>query len=363
MSATDGFNGIWHSVEIQSDGLKLFAEACNSPAIFFVCSKGMTSPMLSDMNSAAKDLFNDGEKLPQGADISLVISELFGEALSSEILETFFRDGEFRGRVQMRSRDVSQSDIVLMRLNPGKSEYLYALIVGLKSADEELLRSYPAMLQRFELSYNMTRHDIQNHISAISSYLELCLRDEQTDVRNQHLARISAIVQDMAKYIRNMGAINPNGVKIEWRRLEDTIHSGLADIALGEVKASIDDGGYELPYDPLLSRVFYNLAYNSISHGKHVRSISVRCEVEGDTLQVIYCDDGTGIDPSARSRLFAPPSDGDRLHALFLIRQILFLHGFTISENGSFGSGVRFEICIPESQFRKAKGSFPALRP
>ncbi len=363
MVSTGELNSIGNDFELQPDTLKILADSYNFPVMFFVKNELMTSPALSYMNPAAVSLFEGMEKIGEGIDITILASKLFGESNAADILSNFFEKGEFRGRVQLRLQENDQAEIVLKRLDSRKAGSIAFMVIDRRGIDEEILRSYPAMLQRFELSYNMTKHDIQNHIAAISSYLELCFRDESTEVRNQYLARISAIVQDMTKYIRNMGAATPSSVKVEWRRIDDIVRSGLSDIAMEGVKVSIDCNDFEMPYTPLLSRVFYNLAYNSLCHGKHVRAISVHCEHEGDTLRVIYRDDGPGISPSVRPRLFAPPAKGGKLHALFLIRQILFLHGCTISEKGQFGSGARFEISIPESQFRKDRGKSGSTTP
>jgi signal transduction histidine kinase len=226
------------------------------------------------------------------------------------------------------------------------------MVIDRKMTDEEILRSYPAMLQRFELSYGMTKHDLQNHISALSSYLELCIRDENTEMRNRNIAKMSAIIQEMSKYVRNMGSVTTNSVGEEWRKLSDIIHSGISNLPVNGVVTNVSCGNVELRADPLLPMVFYNLAYNSIRHGKHVKNINISCEFEAGAMNVIYSDDGPGIDPVRRSKLFSPPSERERPHALFLIRQILFLLGITITERGEYGSGVLFEINIPESHFR-----------
>lgn len=343
-------NGL--DIELRADSLRLFADSYNLPVMFFIQKEGVPSPELSYMNGPARNIFYTADKLSSTVDIYFVISSLFDETQSTEILKRFLEKGEFRGKALLRLQENDQAEVILRRLNFDKPEYLAVMVIDRKRTDEEILRRYPAMLQRFELSYGMVRHDLQNHITALSSYLELCIRDESTEVRNNNIVRMSAIIQEMSKYVRNMGGITPNPVVDEWRKLSDIIHSGISDLPIDGVNTNVSCSNIELRSDPLLPMVFYNLAYNSIRHGKHVRNINISCEFEVDALKVIYSDDGQGIDPMHRSKLFSPPSEGERPHALFLIRQILFLLGITIAERGEYGSGVRFEISVPESHFR-----------
>jgi hypothetical protein len=44
---------------------------------------------------------------------------------------------------------------------------------------------------------------------------------------------------------------------------------------------------------------------------------------------------------------------------MFFVREILAVTGFTITETGEPGNGVRFEIVVPEGSFRMAENLQP----
>ncbi len=361
MSPGGELNQSSEEIECGIEAMQRLADACSLPVLFFVWRPGMESPAVSYMNVPAQLMLDGDEEFSSG--LSFLATQLFGPEQSAEMMSAFLEKGEFRGRVRLRPlREGNPAEVALRRLDAGTSVHLSAMIVDAKSADGQLLSHYPEMLRRFELSYDMARHDMQNHITALSSYLGLCIRDDNAEARNQHLARMSAIVQDMTKYVRNMGTVSAGVTRSEQRRrLDDIVLSGFAGVAMEGVNVNLDCEGIELPSDPLLPVVFYNLAYNSLSHGKHIRNINVSCEHGPDAVRIIYRDDGPGIDPALRTELFAPPSEGGKQHALFLIRQILLLHGWTISERGSPGNGARFEISMPDSRFRTGGAAGPGI--
>ena len=88
--------------------------------------------------------------------------------------------------------------------------------------------------------------------------------------------------------------------------------------------------------------------------------MKLSCHCEGDTLKIVYEDNGTGIPASARPTLFQHSKGKSHGYGLFLIREILAITGFTITENGEAKKGVRFEIPYPLVRFGKSiKKPFP----
>ena len=67
---------------------------------------------------------------------------------------------------------------------------------------------------------------------------------------------------------------------------------------------------------------------------------------------IVYEDDGIGISDKIRPVLFERGKGKNTGYGMFLIREILTITGFTISETGEPGKGVRFEIVVPEGSFR-----------
>jgi signal transduction histidine kinase len=118
--------------------------------------------------------------------------------------------------------------------------------------------------------------------------------------------------------------------------------------------ASIDSKleGLELWADPMLEKVFINLIDNAIRHGDHVKVISFSHRLSGKDLKIVIQDDGVGISPEEKEKIFERGYGKNTGLGLFLIREILGITGHSISETGIPGEGARFEIRVPNGLFR-----------
>jgi signal transduction histidine kinase len=106
-----------------------------------------------------------------------------------------------------------------------------------------------------------------------------------------------------------------------------------------------------------LERVFVNLLSNAIKftpHGGHV-DVSLR-RVAGDALEVVVQDDGPGFPPDKAEQLFERfyqvDMEGTRRHGgagigLALARELVELHGGTISASSDGVRGARFVVTLP----------------
>ncbi|MCX6690596.1 MAG: sensor histidine kinase [Methanoregula sp.] len=104
--------------------------------------------------------------------------------------------------------------------------------------------------------------------------------------------------------------------------------------------------------DPLIEKIFANLIENAVRHGKTTTRITFSCKEMVDGLILICEDDGAGISPKDKARLF-DRSVGEKIRfGLFFVRECLTLSGMTIAETGKPGKGARFEIAVPKGAFR-----------
>jgi signal transduction histidine kinase len=67
---------------------------------------------------------------------------------------------------------------------------------------------------------------------------------------------------------------------------------------------------------------------------------------------VVFEDNGTGIAAAEKERIFERGYGKNTGLGLFLAREILALTGIAIRETGVPGTGVRFEIVVPEGVYR-----------
>jgi signal transduction histidine kinase len=109
----------------------------------------------------------------------------------------------------------------------------------------------------------------------------------------------------------------------------------------------------ELYADPLLIRVFYNLVANSITHGeKQLTKIRLYAQKSGESLVLIYEDNGKGIPFDEKEKIFEFGYGKGTGFGLFLIRELLGYTGIKITETGEPGKGAKFEILVPKGRFR-----------
>ena len=104
--------------------------------------------------------------------------------------------------------------------------------------------------------------------------------------------------------------------------------------------------------DPLIEKVIFNLIDNALRYGLTLTRIHFGIAKDGDHT-VIFCeDDGVGILPDEKERIFTYAYGSNTGMGLFLVREILAITGITIRETGTPGKGARFEMVIPPQSFR-----------
>jgi PAS domain S-box-containing protein len=200
---------------------------------------------------------------------------------------------------------------------------------------------------------SITRHDILNQITAIVMYLSLAEEVETNPAVIEHLQKIEQITQLIQKQIRftrdyqNIGASTP-----QWQNVADTVDSAVKNIDLGGVRVETHLGSLEIYADYLLEKVFYNLVENSLRHGGKITVCRISYRMQEDGVSIIYEDDGVGIPPAVKEKIFRREYYRNTGYGLFLSLEILSITGLSIKETGELGKGARFEIHVPKEAFR-----------
>lgn len=109
-------------------------------------------------------------------------------------------------------------------------------------------------------------------------------------------------------------------------------------------------------YPGLYSQIFSNLMMNSIHHGfknKEHGTMRFACEIEGDSLKIIYTDNGIGIPPENMERIFEPffttnRSKGNNGLGMHIVQTLIEqkLNG-KIECYSQWGEGVKFVMTLP----------------
>jgi signal transduction histidine kinase len=117
------------------------------------------------------------------------------------------------------------------------------------------------------------------------------------------------------------------------------------------VLGAVADGTVQADSD-LLAQAIRNLARNAVEHTAGGGSVSLSAVARGDRVEFAVEDDGRGIPPAQRERVFqrfyrAQPSGGDGSGlGLAIARAIIEAHGGRIwaAQSASGGARVAFEL-------------------
>jgi PAS domain S-box-containing protein len=200
---------------------------------------------------------------------------------------------------------------------------------------------------------SITRHDMLNQLMILGGYLLLSkdtVEDPEllTFIKKEEEAVTSIRRQiEFTRYYENIGVNAP-----QWQDIAAVIRSSISELIAERITIEITFSGVEVFADPLISKVFYNLAENSIRHGDHVTLIWFRFTETDAGAVITYEDNGTGIPMEDKEHIFGKGFGKHTGLGLFLTREILAITHITIRENGEPEKGVRFEILIPHGMYR-----------
>ncbi len=219
---------------------------------------------------------------------------------------------------------------------------------------EEALK---AANEKLGLLGSMTRHDITNQMAVISGWLEIIGETVTDPQAAAQVGEMKAAAESISGLLRFASEYQTLGLEApSWLPVEETFREGVWTVRPAAVRVDVDVPGTEVYADRMLEGVFRNLMDNSLRHGGKVSRVSLTARREGGVLVLVYEDDGVGVPPDAKERMFERGFGKNTGLGLFMARQALGLTGITISETGEEGKGARFEIRVPEGAHRRSAG-------
>ena len=104
-----------------------------------------------------------------------------------------------------------------------------------------------------------------------------------------------------------------------------------------------------------LRQVVVNLLDNALKYGPAGQTVSVEVEREGTSARIVVCDQGPGVAPADRARLWRPfvrlgdagGSTGGSGIGLSVVRSLVAQHGGTVAVDDAPGGGARFVVALP----------------
>jgi len=209
---------------------------------------------------------------------------------------------------------------------------------------------------KLNLLSSITRHDMLNKLHSIGLLMEIHNQKCSGDAAaTESLAAIGTQLQSLEEMIWFTSDYQDLGVQAPaWHSVPHVI-AGIRGWVHG-IPIELDPhlAEFEIYADPLLSKVFYNLADNAVRHGCGVTRIRVYGKERPEGLVIFWEDDGTGISLTEKERIFSKGHGKHTGLGLFLVREILSITGISIRETGVPGTGARFEMVVPAGAYRRA---------
>jgi PAS domain S-box-containing protein len=240
-----------------------------------------------------------------------------------------------------------------------------------RAADEQVRRANERLertnreLDRFA---SIAAHDLQEPLRTIAGFSALLAeRHAEALDDNAHkylnfitegVERMSRMVDDLLGYAR---AAEGTGVPADTVVVADTVR-----LVLGELRATIDDHRTDVAVEISgdvrvhasqrdLEAALRNLLSNAVKFAdEHAPSVRVQAEPAGGDVRIDIIDNGIGIDPADRPRLFQPfqrlasaegqPGTG---LGLAIAQRVIERNGGAIGVDSKAGEGSRFWFTLP----------------
>jgi signal transduction histidine kinase len=197
------------------------------------------------------------------------------------------------------------------------------------------------------------RHDLRNKQQIISGYLALVLSEDKQGEKIpdslrpfiQKSLEASLAIDDLLNMQRDFEEASSR--EPEWVSLE-TLIVRLQRTTEKNIRVGPSTLAIKIKMSPLYL-LLLNLVDNTNRHSNGAREITISHRKKEKEFILIYEDNGVGVKPEEKKRIFEKGYGRNTGLGLFLIREILEDYNGTIKEVGEHGKGVRFEMSIPES--------------
>jgi signal transduction histidine kinase len=207
--------------------------------------------------------------------------------------------------------------------------------------------------EQLNVTSGLTRHDIRNKLTALTFKVYIakkhakdnpevfnCLKD--IEVISNNIARLL----EFAKTYELLGTEELTSINVG-KMVEDAA-SLFVDLKGVTVVNECEE--VNIRANSMLLELFHNMIDNSLKYGPpKITEIKVHARINSEgATELIYEDNGNGIDPQIKVRLFEKGvTTKGTGYGLWLIRRICEMYGWSVQEKGVYGQGVRFVMTIP----------------
>ncbi|MCV7091725.1 HAMP domain-containing protein [Mycobacterium interjectum] len=260
--------------------------------------------------------------------------------------------------IRSRVAEISTSDLAERVPVPSSRDEIAALAVTMNEMLSRLEAGHRAQ-QRF---LGDASHELRSPLATIISGLEV--GEAHPELLNAELATDTLLPEAhrMRTLIEDLFLLARADERNLMRHKEEMALDGLAEAEAARVRRETaravhtDIGPARLTGDPAaMSRMIRNLVENAVRHANSCIAIEVGSRNGGATL--IVSDDGPGIPPAERTRVFERfvRLDSDRSRSgggaglgLAIVAEIVAAHGGTITIDDRPGGGTRMVVEFPQ---------------
>jgi PAS domain S-box-containing protein len=271
--------------------------------------------------------------------------------------------GDSRGQVFNLVITASDGSEHVLETNAEFHELLQDTVPGYfcigRDITERILHesSLVAVTKKLKLLGDITRHDIKNQLTVLVAYLEYLKMVDATAEREKihdSLDRVTTRIHDQLEFTGDYQQLGVNGPT--WQDLLITFKYAISHLDMAGIRQVIDVAPVEVFVDPLFEKALCNLVHNSLVHGDGVTEVRLTSTEQDRGLLVVYEDNGCGILPENKEKIFGEGFGKVNGFGLFLTKEILAITKISIKETGEPGTGARFELFIPRGRFRNKQG-------
>jgi PAS domain S-box-containing protein len=220
-------------------------------------------------------------------------------------------------------------------------------ITSHRKATEALLLA----TKKLSLLSQITRHEIANQLTTLRGRLSLL--EQKSDSDRNLLNGLERNCEAIARVLDFMGEYETIGRLVPvWKRVEETIRSASSGFDTLEpiLDASLEP--WEVFADPMIDRVFVNLFENASRYAGPSPRLQCTASEDDEGLLIAIRDDGPGVPPDLKERIFEQGYGRNTGFGLYLSRECLGITGLLLAESGDYGHGARFEIRVPPGAYR-----------
>ncbi len=264
-------------------------------------------------------------------------------------------DQGFIGEGQIRCRDATLRDVEIAssRISLKGGNAVTSLVAHDITERKRAGEALTQVNRKLHFLSQITRHDLANSLTVAIGYNGF-MNDLVTDPKaREFLAKQELILNGMNRQIQFTRLYEDVGSQAPcWLRLSPTISAGAAQFDPALFSRSPEESRFEIYADSLFEKVFYNLFENAVRHGTGLTKISTMVRESETGLTITVMDNGAGIAPGIRDKIFNRGFGSNTGLGLYLCKEILDITRIAIRETGTPGSGARFEIIVPKGAYR-----------